>query len=1460
MVPSIFVPLESLPLTLNGKLDRRALPAPDLDRLGADDLGYIAPRTDLEKVVAEIWSDILGLHSVSIQDDFFALGGHSLLATQVVYRLREALKLDIAISRLFEFSTITTLANYLDSLGQTRSSQADEVFHARFNPIVSIARTGDCMLSPTQSNLWFLSQSEEGRALNIPLAFNLVGALHVDALEQSLSEIVRRHETLRTVFPLVNGIPVQRVLPASPFPLPVVDLQTLSEVDRWERTHQLAQETAQRFFNLAVDLPLRAVLVRWNETAHVLLVTIHHIAADGWSLGVFCSELTALYTAFTQRTASPLAELPIQYADFVQWQQQYLTSELLELQLAYWQRQLAGVPPLLELPTDRPRPPLQTFKGGTAFFTLDANLTGQLKALSHRTGTTLFMTLLAGLATLLSRYSGQQDLVIGSPIANRHRTEIEPLIGCFINVLPLRVNLSSDPDFLALLQRVRQVSLEGYAHQDIPFRQIVEAVQLGQNRNHSPLFQVMFILQNSPAAEFKLPGLTALPLRIERGLAQYDLALMMEETIDGLNGEFEYNRDLFDESTIVRLVGHFHTLLQAIVADPTQAIATLPLLSPAEHQQMLLLGSNPNPISPQTQCIQELFEAQVERTPDAIALVSEIHHLTYRELNQQSNQLARHLQTLGVGPDVLVAIVMERSIDLLVSIFAVLKAGGAYVPIDPAYPSDRQTYQLENSQAVVILTQQRLVETLPQVGPQVIEIESVRDRLTAYSTENLPLQATAKNLAYVIYTSGSTGNPKGVMVMHQGVVNHSQASIQAFELTDIDRVLQFSSVGFDIFVEEVFPTLTCGATLVLRSEEIASSLRAFCQFIQRHRITALDIPTAFWHELVNGLALLQETLPTSVRLVVVGGEKASRSVYQQWLQLAPSQVRWLNTYGPTEATVTTTLFDPRQSALDSSAEIPIGRAIANLETYILDSCLQPTPIGISGELYIGGAGLARGYLNLREQDQERFIPHPWSADPEARLYKTGDTAYYLPNGNIAFVGRKDYQVKFRGFRIELGEIETRLEQHPAVQQAVVLVREDIPGSKFLAAYVVTPDPHRLTAEDLSQFLRPKLPLYMLPSAYVVLERFPLTANGKVDRRFLPVPVASLRESEPSTIPTDNLERQLIQIWEALLGVRPINLNDDFFELGGHSLLSIQLFARIEQAIGTALPPTLIYQAPTVKLLASLLRQSTQRPPEHSAIIIQEGKPTQLPLFCIHVLGPNCQFFRPLASYLDSSQPVYGLAAQMADRGSAPPNRIPDLATYYIKEMQRIQPHGPYYLTGVSFGGCVAFEMACQLVAQNETVALLALLDTFAPNTMDTAPSVERLSAHLDRLKKTGPTYVLKRLKAKLKRVQDKTLVKYSKLLQQLGHSPSYELNFLTVLEENKHAANNYTPKVYPGRIILFRATEGVFYSQSYLKAGLGWRELTSEGLEICDVPGDHMQMLEEPNVQVLAGKLRGYIS
>ncbi|PSR17800.1 amino acid adenylation protein [filamentous cyanobacterium CCP3] len=902
-------------------------------------------------------------------------------------------------------------------------------------------------------------------------------------------------------------------------------------------------------------------------------------------------------------------------------------------------------------------------------------------------------------------------------------------------------------------------------------------------------------------------------------------------------------------------------------------------MHPASHKQTnLKLEDYPSPVpealklrekldhphyqKAQYSCVHEWFEAQVKATPHAISVSFLKQTLTYQELNERANQLAHFLLAQGLQPEELVAISMDRCLELVVSILGVLKAGGAYVPIDPSYPQKRQQYMLQNSQANFLLTQKYLTHSWSDQSAQAIAVDTQWDTEIALYPKHNPAQPISlEHPAYVIYTSGSTGSPKGVKIPHRGIVNHSLAIIQAFELSSQDRILQFSSISFDIMAEELFPTLLNGSTLVLRTADVSTSIRYFLNFVEAHDITILNLPTAFWHELVRGLALLQLSIPKSVRLVVVGGEKASRLDYAEWVRLVGHYPRWLNAYGPTETTVTATLYDPIQSQYNpDQGEIPIGKPIANVEVYVLNPNLEPVPPGEVGELYIGGPGVAIGYHQLPSRTADKFISHPFCDNPQARLYKTGDTVRYLPDGNLEFIGRVDFQVKLRGFRIELGEIETSLEQHPSVRQAIVLAREDVPGNKYLVGYLIAQPDLSLNLNDIRAFLGQKLPEYMVPVAFVELDAFPLMPNGKVDRTSFPAPDL-YNQSEPKLVaaPANTTEAKLLEIWETILGITNIGATDNFFELGGHSLLVVQLCDRIEYHFNRSLPPAVIFQAPTISQLAKYLQDDQAPTMSSSMVVIQTGNPeTKSPLFCIHVLGKNGSFFHPLARHLDPAQPVYGLSAQMTDRRTAPRNKIKDLAAFYVQEIRQVQAIGPYFLTGVSFGGEVAFEIAQQLVRQGETVALLALMDTYGPEKI--SAKFERVSSHFANFFDRGLPYLLNRVQRRWVDVWQALSYCHNKLKLKLGQNLTYEQQFLMVLEENKTASKNYVYGIYPGKLTFFRATEEIYYSQTYLDKGLGWRDLAGGGLEIHDVPGDHMSMLDEPHVQVLAQKLTSCLS
>ncbi|WP_445299506.1 amino acid adenylation domain-containing protein [Microcoleus sp. B3-A4] len=1175
MIPGVFVSLDALPLTPSGKVDRRALPTPKL--LREIDDNFTAPRSPIEERLVAIWASVLGIEQVSIHDNFFELGGHSLLATQVISRVREAFGVELPLHTLFEEPTLAGLAKSVETASRAEKGSLQAL------PISPISREGDLPLSFAQQRLWFLDQLMSGTPLyNLPNALRLKGSLNVTALEQSLSEIVRRHEALRTTFSAVNGQPIQVIHPAVTLLLPIVDLRKLPETEREAEAQRLAAEEAQRPFDLVNEQLFRVKLLHLGQEEYCLLLTMHHIVSDGWSLGVFMRELTALYEAFSTEKSSSLPELPIQYADFGVWQNEWLVGEVLEVQLNYWKRHLGGQLPVLELPTDRPRPPVQTYRGARQSLELPKKSSDALKALSQQEGVTLFMTLLAVFQILLYRYTGQEDVIVGSPIANRNRVEIEGLIGFFVNTLVLPTELSGEPSFRELLGRVREVALGAYAHQDLPFEKLVEELQLERDLSRNPLFQVMFVLQNAPISALEFRGLSLTPLEVHNGTAKFDLTLELEESAEGIRGWFEYNTDLFDTLTITRMANHFQTLVEGIVANPEQRLWGLPLLSAAQQHQLLVEWNNTQTDYPNQTCIHQLFEAQVERTPNAVAVVFENEQLTYQQLNYRANQLAHHLQKLGVEPEMLVGICVERSLEMIVGLLGILKAGGAYLPLDPSYPQDRLAFMLEDAQVSVLLTQQKLIAGFSEYKAQRFCLDTDWEVIAQESEEKPVIRVTADNLAYTIYTSGSTGKPKGVLVTHQNLVHSTSARISYYS-EPVTSFLLLSSFGFDSSIAGIFWTLCQGGILVLPPDKFQQELLQLTKFIAQHQIShLLSLPSLY-------SLILEQAEPqqlTCLRSVIVAGEPCSRELVERHTKLL-AHTSLFNEYGPTEGTVWSSVYHCQPSGL--TTQVPIGRPIANMQIYLLDKYLSPVPIGVPGEIYIGGAGIARGYLNRPELTNQKFIPNPFSAEPGQRLYKTGDLARYLSDGNIEFLGRLDHQVKIRGFRIEQGEVESTLLQHPTVRETTVIAREDIPGDKRLVAYVV-PNPEQTpTIDELRRFLKQKLPDYMVPSAFVLLDALPLTPNGKVDRRALPAPDQSRPDQSVTFVaPRSPIEQQLVDIWAEVLRLEQVGIHDNFFELGGHSLLATQVISRLRQAFGVELPVRTLFEAPTVADLGTRL--------------------------------------------------------------------------------------------------------------------------------------------------------------------------------------------------------------------------------------------------------------------------------
>ena len=1038
-------------------------------------------------------------------------------------------------------------------------------------------------LSLGQQALWFLYQmAPESVAYNTFNTALIYSKLDIKAWRRAWKKIVSRHPILRTTYTTKQGQPFQLIHQKIKLPAQEIDAFQWTE----DKLKQNILVETDRVFNLEKEPAWRVTLFTRSEREHIFLLTMHHIANDLWSYDLLFTELQLWYAAETEQLSPQQIEdfLPknLPYTDFVHWQSEMLSGSKAEKHWDYWQQQLAGDLPILNLPTDRPRPPIQSFRGETHIFRIDEKLIRGLGEVARATGTTLYKLMLTAFFVLLYRYTNQEDILVGSPMLGRSGREFRGVVGYFVNPAVLRASISGNLTFQDLLAQVSTQVKAAQKHQDYPFPLLVEQLQPQREPSRSPLFQVSFTWQKQRWCESgKERGLKMepYPLGHQRG-ASFDLDVMMMEMGKVLLAGWQYNTDLFDGATITRMAEHYQTLLEAIALNPEQRISELPLLTPAERHQLLVEWNNTWADYPQDKCIHQLFEEQVERWPDAIALVFEDEQLTYQELNQRANQLAHHLRNLDVGPEVLVGICVERSLEMVVGLLGILKAGGAYVPLDPNYPSERLAFMLEDSSVPVLLTQERLVEKLPH-SACVVCLDSDWEKFAVHSKENPSTPVKPKNLAYVIYTSGSTGKPKGVLIQHESLVNYTTVATAEYEIDQGDHFLQFSSISFDVSAEEIYTSLTSGATLVLRTDTMLDSIEGFLQKCQNWKITVIALPTAYWHELTAFLSQKPLVLPPSLRLVILGGEKALPERLKTWFECVGEQVRLLNNYGPTEATIGATIYE--LSADDTTLrELPIGRPLGNVCTYILDQNGQAVPIGVPGELHIGGAGLARGYLNRPDLTDERFIRNPFNDSPTERLYKTGDQVRYLPDSNIEYLGRIDDQVKVRGFRIELGEIEATLSQHPNLLSVAVVLREDIPSQKSLVAYAIPLQEPAPTFSELRHFLKEQLPDYMVPSAFVILECLPVTPNGKVDRKSLPAPdLNSLIQKADFVVPRTPTEELLASIWAKVLGVDKVSINDNFFESGGHSLLATQLLSKVSHTFGLNLPLSKLFESPTV---------------------------------------------------------------------------------------------------------------------------------------------------------------------------------------------------------------------------------------------------------------------------------------
>ncbi len=1450
LIPSHFVFVSEMPLTASGKIDRLALPVPT--KLRSEKAAHFSvPRNLLEAQLASIWSEVLGIEQVGIHDNFFSLGGHSLVAARVVARAASMFGVELSIRQLFESPTIAELAELMGAL-------RNEGAHVLIEPLTKVDRSQlkRLPLAYGQMRLWILEQMEgELTAYNMPYAWRLRGALDREALRSALESIIERHESLRTTIKVVDGKPVQVIQTGVQFELPVEDFKGLEEGGAYsDALARRRQREAESPFDLANDLMLRCVLLQLADEDHLLLLTMHHIASDAWSSLVLCRELQVLYEAHSRSSGVKMPPLPYQYLDYAHWQRRELEGERLARFVEYWRTQLEGLVPL-ELPTDRPRPARPSYRGGRYDFTLDDELVRKLRALCNVEGATLHMALLAAFQTLLSRYSRQNDFAIGTPIAGRSHPALEEMIGFFANTLVIRADLSSNPTFRELLQRVRQISLSAYDHQGLPFEKLVEELRPDRDVSRSPLVQVLFQFLDFPVQRLTLGDLDVSVLPSSSQRARFDLEVQLWQQANELKATVIYSADLFDYSTIERMFAHYVTLLQAITAAPENPVLLLPMLTDRERHQLLIEWNTTQACYPREKCIHDLFEEQVERTPSKVALVFEDQQLTYHELNARANQLAHQLHVLGVGPETTVGLFLDRSSELVIGILGILKAGGAYVPLDSKIPVQRLEFMLKDARAKFLVTQRNLCNHLSGVNSVTILLDSEEAVFTRTNTDNPRSQVVPNNLAYLMYTSGSTGRPKGVQVPHAAVVNFLTAMAAKPGLTGEDRLLSVTTPTFDISVLELLLPLTVGACVEIARGELVTDPVLLAQKMDASRATVMQATPSTWQMLIQTGWKGRDGLK-----VLCGGEVLTDSLAAELLQRCDQL--W-NMYGPTE----TTIWSSTIRIVDSKVGGVIGRPIANTKMYVLDENLVPLPIGVIGELYIGGTGVARGYQNLLEHTAERFVQDPFSSDAAARMYRTGDRCRWLPNGVIEFVGRIGDQIKLRGFRIELREIEEVLKEHRSVAQCAVVLREDEATGKRIVAYFVTAPGFHLSKSDLQIYLRERLPDYMIPSAFVPLEALPTTANGKLDRNKL-----LAREITDSTIagdfvaPMSTIEKRVATLWCEHLGLKSVGVHDDFFAIGGHSLLAVSLFASLEREFAKRIPLALLFEKRTIYQLSMYLADATPADPEIATLMTLQPHGSGRTLFMMPSIGGELIFAKKLIEELGNGSPVIGIQPVMQPENIEAFRDFRRTARHFVDVLRKHQPHGPFALAGYSWGGIMAYEIACMLTELGEEVDLLAVIDVGPAQPIRKKNFLEWLK-YLALVSRNFPLWLRDEIQDfSAIRLLESAIRNLRRICRHVASFGRVRIELDDVVDTSRIPSQNrelmnglfaafrdYTPGTYKGKLTLIRAKVRPLLSGR--PKDLGWSGLPND-IEIHQVNGNHLTILHPPNIGVLSSLLR----
>jgi amino acid adenylation domain-containing protein len=1312
-------------------------------------------------------------------------------------------------------------------------------------PILPKSAHGHIPLTVSQKQLWLHAQLAPDIALyNEPLTVRHHGPLDVGILQKAFNEIIRRHEAWRTIFPLVDGEPVQQVLPPFSVNLKEIDLRTLDPQEREKEALRLATADARIPFDLERGPLLRAKLVRLDEVEHRLYITLHHLIFDGFSgYRVFLPELVALYEAFLKGSPSPLQELPFQFRDYALWQRGRMEGAQLESSMEYWRGRLAPPLPSLQVPYSHPAPPVQTFGGAMHSVSLPLGLSEALRELCRREGVTLYMALLAAFNVLLYRYSGEEDIVIGSNTAGRNHSGSEKLLGYFLNTIPLRSDLSGDPTFRELLDRVRGTTLDALSHDEVPLDRLVAELHPERDPHRNPLFQILFSLEPPLAPVSPEWDLTC--IEVETGATKFELCMVLDDRADGLLCRLIYNTALFEADAAARMAGHWQTLLESIVANPGLPISEYPLLTQVERQRILVeWNDTAEPYSPEP--VPDLIRAKHDVEKPAVRCGP--REITYGELDRRSDRLARVLRSMGVGPNVPIALCLDRSVDMVVAILGALKAGGAYVPLDPANPRQRLELMLNDCKPRVLLTQQgTLGASLSTAAPTLF-----LDAALSEAKENPPTAfrnsaSGLDDLAYILYTSGSTGVPKGVQVTHCNLAYSNQARLNYYKDAP-ERFLLLSSYSFDSSVAGIFHTLTTGGTLVIPPPDFRWDGQEIQRLISENKIThLLAVPSLYAELLANANA---DRL-ASLRSVIVAGETCPRQLVNLHYEILP-QCSLFNEYGPTEATVWSTVFECEPGGTESS--VPIGRPIANAQTYILDRHLQPVAVGVPGELYVGGEGVARGYLNQPALTEKYFVPNAFSSKPNSRLYRTGDLARYLPTGDIEFLGRSDQQIKLRGMRVELEEIEALLAEHTALREAAVIATRQSSGEVALAAFVVPQASDSTSTSELRSFLKSRLPSHMVPANFQVRESLPKSSNGKVDRQRLVAEGVALSESvEVIVAPRDETERRLLSIWKQVFSHASDDVNQDFFQLGGHSLLAAKLLVRIEKEFSVQLSLAFVFESPTIAEMAQALRLGSRNVSERAIIPIQP-KGISSPFFWIRG-GPR---FRLLAQHLGMQRPFLGVDLPYSVGVKLPaPYRLEDIAAYLLKAIREVQPVGPYYLGGLCVNAVIAYEIAQQLIQQGEKVALLAMIDAhnhaYYKNPFKDGRYTARIKFHLSNLLRMDSTETGAYLRDRL----DEARRKIERITWRLTADRRDRAEDFRNSDSIVHPAfSQYEPQPYPGKIVLLQSSE--WPKSPYFDFKLGWEDLVPE-IEFHRIPSDHAYLFDEPNVKAVAQTLRVYL-